>query len=237
MDPEIWILLSTAFTLGLLHTLLGPDHYLPFIAMSKSCKWSKRKTLMITSICGIGHILGSVLLGIIGVAIGISLNFIDTIESIRGEIASWALISFGFMYLVWGVKYAINKNKNIHWHSTNEGKIKFHSHKHLSDHLHPNNELKVANLTPWILFIIFVFGPCEVLIPLLIYPSQKLGYMELSLVIFVFGITTIITMNFMVFLSLSGLKLFNSLKLNNYYHALAGGVLLIGGILVQFFEL
>jgi len=31
---EITVLLATAASLGFIHTLIGPDHYLPFIVMS-----------------------------------------------------------------------------------------------------------------------------------------------------------------------------------------------------------
>ena len=44
MSPELMVLLVTAAFIGFLHTLLGPDHYLPFIVMGKAKKWSMLKT-------------------------------------------------------------------------------------------------------------------------------------------------------------------------------------------------
>ena len=60
-------------------------------------------------------------------------------------------------------------------------------HHHLPNFLIPKNlreikhqvshglEEKVdeTKLTPWVLFIIFVFGPCEVLIPMLFIPAVQ----------------------------------------------------------------
>lgn len=36
MTQELGILLITAVSIGFFHTLLGPDHYVPFIAMAKA---------------------------------------------------------------------------------------------------------------------------------------------------------------------------------------------------------
>jgi len=81
-----------------LHTLFGPDHYLPFIVMKKARNWSFAKTLSITIACGLGHVLSSVVLGLIGIAAGIALMKLEVFESFRGNIAAWALIGFGFAY-------------------------------------------------------------------------------------------------------------------------------------------
>ncbi len=65
MTTEIAILCGTAASIGLLHTLLGPDHYLPFIVMSRARRWTMTRTALITLACGIGHVLSSVLLGLV----------------------------------------------------------------------------------------------------------------------------------------------------------------------------
>ncbi len=67
---ELSILLVTAASLGFVHTLLGPDHYLPFIVLSKARQWSSSKTMWITFISGIGHVGSSVIIGMIGIALG-----------------------------------------------------------------------------------------------------------------------------------------------------------------------
>ena len=100
MNTDIYILSLTAASIGFIHTLIGPDHYLPFIMMAKAGKWSKNKTIWVTILCGIGHVLSSVVLGIVGIAAGIALDRLELIEGTRGEIAGWALISFGFLYMI-----------------------------------------------------------------------------------------------------------------------------------------
>ena len=56
MSTEFNILVISAASIGFLHTLLGPDHYLPFIVMGRARRWSLWKTGWITVACGIGHI-------------------------------------------------------------------------------------------------------------------------------------------------------------------------------------
>ncbi|MCX6832664.1 MAG: hypothetical protein NT028_11150, partial [candidate division Zixibacteria bacterium] len=69
---DLYLLAVTAASIGFIHTVAGPDHYIPFIVMAKARKWSMTKTTWITFLCGLGHIGGSVILGLIGVALGIA---------------------------------------------------------------------------------------------------------------------------------------------------------------------
>jgi sulfite exporter TauE/SafE len=104
MSTEINALILTAFSIGFFHTLFGPDHYLPFVMISWAKKWSAFKTACITFLCGLGHILSSVVLGLVGVALGIMVGKLEIIESFRGNIAAWLLIAFGLVYFVWGLR-------------------------------------------------------------------------------------------------------------------------------------
>ena len=101
MSPEILLLCGTAATIAFVHTILGPDHYLPFVAMAKSRQWSMGKAMRTTLVCGSGHIVGSVVLGFVGIYASIQLDALEWIEGFRGDVAAWALISFGLLYMVW----------------------------------------------------------------------------------------------------------------------------------------
>jgi len=215
MTNELTALIITAASIGFLHTLLGPDHYLPFVAISKAGNWSTSKTIFLTILCGVGHVLSSVVLGLIGIALGTAVAKLEFIESFRGDLAAWALIAFGLVYFVWGLKRAA---KNIH-----------HNHHH-----HDEAEKKKASLTPWILFIVFVLGPCEPLIPILMYPAAKSSLTGMIVVASVFGVVTITTMTAIVYALLSGTRLMAFPALEKYSHALAGFAILLCGIAIQF---
>ena len=71
MTPSgLAVIAGTAASIGFLHTLLGPDHYVPFIALAQSGRWALRKTALVTFLCGVGHVGSSVALGFAGIALG-----------------------------------------------------------------------------------------------------------------------------------------------------------------------
>ncbi len=205
MLNEFAILAGTAATIGFVHTILGPDHYLPFIVLSKARQWSSGKTAMITVLCGIGQVLSSVALGFIGIALGIAVFKLEAVESFRGELAAWFLIAFGFTYFIWGLHRAIRHRTHGHSHVHDDGEPHLHPHKHLGGHSHPHSS-ELGRLTPWVLFTIFVFGPCEPLIPLIMYPAAKNDMTSVVMVASIFGLTTIATMLSIVLASLYGLS-------------------------------
>ena len=171
MTQELGILIFTAVSIGFFHTLFGPDHYVPFIIMAKANKWSTIKTIWITVLCGIGHVGSSIILGFIGIGFGIAVSNLELAESIRGNIAGWLLIGFGLLYTIWGIRKAYRNKPHSHFHPHGDGSVHNHSHKHSEEHVHIHEHN--SDMTPWILFTIFVFGPCEPLIPILMYPAAQ----------------------------------------------------------------
>ncbi|KXK46279.1 MAG: hypothetical protein UZ05_CHB002002385 [Chlorobi bacterium OLB5] len=230
MNYEIYILSLTAASIGFFHTLIGPDHYLPFIMMAKAGKWSKIKTFWVTFSCGIAHVLSSVVLGFIGIAAGIALNELELIEGTRGELAGWALIAFGFAYMVWGIKKAYKNKPHSHIHVSGDGTYTTHSHHHHGEHVHAEEK---KSLTPWILFVVFVLGPCEPLIPILMFPAAQQSVIGLITVTAIFGAVTILTMLSVVFVSLWGINLLPLGKLERYTHALAGFAIFASGLAIN----
>ena len=243
------ILVLTAFSVGFLHTLLGPDHYVPFVAMARSNRWSKRKTLLITSICGAGHIVGSVVIGTFGILLGTVLFQLESIESIRSEGAAWLLIGFGLAYLTWGIIQAWRDVPHSHLHSHADGTVHNHLHKHDLDHRHLHDGVETqkdrvafkspSGAAPWILFLIFAFGPCEVLIPLLMYPAAEADLWTIVAVVASFSLATILTMVASVMLIVYGLSLvpvrqLKRINWHRYSQALAGLAVLLCGVLVKF---
>lgn len=236
MNQELVILLIAAASIGFFHTLFGPDHYLPFIVMSKARKWSMFKTAWLTVLCGLGHVGSSIVLGIIGVAFGLGISNIEIFESFRGNIAAWLFIAFGLGYMIWGIKRAIRNKPHTHIHVHSNGSEHVHEHIHGEEHLHVHKEEK-KNLTPWILFTIFVFGPCEPLIPILMYPAAKSSMMGMLMVTIVFSVVTILTMLSVVLISSYGIKFIPLGKMEKYSHAIAGATILLSGLGIQFLGL
>ncbi|MCJ7692199.1 MAG: sulfite exporter TauE/SafE family protein [Sedimentisphaerales bacterium] len=236
MTGELNALLITAASIGFFHTLLGPDHYLPFIMMSWARKWSILKTSVITFLCGVGHIASSVVLGFIGVSLGLAVRSLEVVESNRGDVAAWLLIGFGLAYFVWGVRRAWRNKPHTHTHLHIDNEHT-HEHGHAEEHVHMHEKASVLSITPWALFVIFVFGPCEPLIPILMYPAAKNSMFDVVLVTIVFGSVTIATMMAVVLLSIAGVSFTRLARLQRYSHAVAGATICLCGLAIVFLGL
>lgn len=241
-------LLVTALTVGVVHTLLGPDHYIPFIAMSKAGGWSWRKTLRITWLCGAAHVLSSVALGLFGVwsvrRMGVDaeniLARLTGIESVRGDLAGWLLLAFGLAYTVWGARRAIRSR--IEADPPVSAKYPAQRENHAPDEMPPaigtsDSHRKTAdiksNMTGWALFTVFVFGPCEPLIPLMMAPTALVGWERAALLALVFGVATVATMTVLVAAGVWGVSALKLPHLQRYAHATAGALVVACGIAIQ----
>jgi nickel/cobalt exporter len=237
MTSSITLLSITALSIGFLHTLLGPDHYLPFIVLSQAKKWSLKRTMIITFFCGIGHVLSSVILGFIGIAVGISVGKLVSIESFRGNIAAWLFIAFGLVYMIISIRNLVRKRKHTHSHFHFGGSKHNHEHDHNNEHVHVHEEENAVNTTPWILFLIFVFGPCEPLIPIVMYPAAQHNIPGVIIVSLLFSFVTIVTMLSIVLAFKLGLNRFNLKPVEKYSHLIAGTMIFVSGLAIVFLGL
>jgi sulfite exporter TauE/SafE len=236
MNDSIALLSVTAVSIGFFHTLLGPDHYLPFIVLSQAKKWSLKKTMVITFLCGLGHVLSSVILGLVGILVGVSVTKLVSVESFRGNIAAWLFIAFGLVYMIISIRNLIKKKKHSHSHYHIGGVKHYHHHNHQEEHTHIHQE-EVINTTPWILFLIFFFGPCEPLIPILMYPAAENNISGSIIVSILFSVVTIGTMMSIVLVFKLGISKINLKPIEKYSHLIAGAMIFLSGMAIQFLGL
>ena len=250
MADGISALALTALVIGATHTLLGPDHYLPFVFMARARGWSHTKTQLVTLACGLGHVVSSVALGALGIALGLAVARLESVEAARGNLAAWALIAFGLVYMAWGLRRAIRNQPHSHLHLHEDGSSHVHVHVHEEEHLHVHDAARVrtddragkerhttraaGSLAPWILFTIFILGPCEPLIPLLMYPAAQNSLAGVAFVAALYGAATLITMSATVFIASAGFERLPLGSLERYVHVVAGGAILACGLAIQF---
>jgi nickel/cobalt exporter len=241
-SPEALTLCGTAFTVGVVHTILGPDHYLPFVAMARAGGWTVPRTLAVTTACGLGHVVGSVAIGLVGLALGVAVMRLETLEAFRGDTAGWLLIGFGLAYFVWGLVRAFRSRSgghgHAHVHAHADGTVHAHEHTHHGEHLHVHAAAAQAGgsaavWAPWALFLLFAFGPCEPLIPLLMYPAAKASPWAVAGVVAAFTVATVGTMLAAVVVLRSGAHFVRLPKLDRFAHAFAGLAILACGVLVK----
>lgn len=116
------ILVGAVFAVGVLHTMV-PDHWAPIALLARQHKWSKRETRTAAFKAGVGHVVSTLLIGLLVWAAGVAFatkfgNAIDTISSI-------ALVGFGLWFAV--TAYIEMKHEHhSHPHAENEP----HRHDH-----------------------------------------------------------------------------------------------------------
>ncbi|HUP43688.1 MAG TPA: hypothetical protein VM599_10820, partial [Thermoanaerobaculia bacterium] len=155
-----------------------------------------------------------------------------------GEVAGWLLLGFGLAYAAWGLRRAHRRRPHRHWHGHGDGTVHDHEHGHLGSHAHVHDAPAAAapairSLTPWVLFVIFVFGPCEALIPVLMVPAAAESWGQVALVTAVFAGCTLGTMTAAVLLGQRGLARLPLGPAERYSHALAGFALAACGAAIE----
>lgn len=246
------VLLGTAVSVALLHTFVGIDHYLPFVVLGRARRWSVGRVARITALCGVGHVIGSIVLGSIGIALSAAIGTLEWVESVRGSLAAWGLIGFGLVYMSWALVRMKRNQRHEHVHAHSDGSVHKHEHDHHAEHLHPHrvrlavnrsdinppdalppDKREAASLTFWSVFVIFALGPCEPLIPVLMAPAVTHDWWLVFEVTSLFALVTIGTMTGMAVLGSLGLGLAPLDRVERYANVFAGGAIALSGLAIQ----
>jgi len=229
MNDVFLVLLATAATLGFVHTALGVDHSLPFIALAQARRWSLGRTLAITLGCGTLHVLSSVLIAGIGLGLGTAGQRLLAIEESRGAWAAWLLVALGFAYSA----VALWRSRVPSLPAQTEAAQTLPT---LSEPADPSSRgLDSKRLMP-ALFLVFAFGPCEVLLPLLMAGGVTLDWARGLAIAAVFSAATLSTMLGLVALGFVGTSRLSAHlgswtpRLRQHAHTLAGVTLLASGL-------
>jgi len=234
MDGFAWNLLLAAAGVALIHTLLGPDHYLPFVALARARGWTPRRAMGVAAACGGAHVLSSLLLGALILLGGRRFASVDALQALRGEWAAWGLVAFGIAYGLWGLRRAVRRGGGLRPHHHGE-----HLHLHLGgSRPHGHSHRRDTPWTFWALLLVFVVGPCEPLIPLLLMPSSRGRWALTAGTALLFALVTVATMVLLVRLALAGSARWSlPAGLQRFRHALAGVIVTCCGLAVLFLGL
>jgi len=135
-----YMLLSTAASLGVFHTVISIDHYVPFAVMSKANGWSYSRTMLIVFICGAGHVMSSLILGLCGIWLGSHISVLAGINDFREEAAAWFMLIFGLIYMIWGIYSAAGNKPHRHLHPGGAGIRRGHSDAHVHGDAHEHSD-------------------------------------------------------------------------------------------------
>ncbi len=206
----LFALAGAAVSVGSLHSL-APDHWLPFAALARAQAWPARKTALVTFLCGFGHVTVSALLGVLGLLFG--RQVFERIGQRMESVAGLLLIGFGLAYGLWGIRRAVGR------------RVHGHPHAHY-DHVHDP-----SRATAWSLFLLFSADPCVAVIPLL-FSAAPLGTGQTLAIVLLYEAATIGTMIPLVLSARAGAVRFRLPFLDRWGDAVAGGVIVVTGVVV-----
>ena len=237
MNPTILTTVAaTGFTVAFFHAAI-PTHWLPFVLVARTRKWSRAKTLLVTLFAGLGHVALTSLLGLAIAWFGFQL------DARLGAAFPWLtgglLIAIGFFYF---------------WRQWRGGGLRHHHllgghHRpseqcgHGHEHSHWEEELKDSALTSkagdWAaisgLFVMLTLSPCEGFLPVYLSGVQFgwRGFFILSLIL---AGGTLLGMLLFTWLTLVGLEKFEVRNFERYESALLGGLFSALGVLIIWLE-
>ena len=224
-EAGLALILTTVIT-ALVHTLI-PDHWLPFVLVSRAERWTVRRTLVLTAASGSLHVLVSLGLGLSLVLAGWGaeravMGLAETLQSLTG----WLLVSFGVVYMSWFLL------RGGHVHSF--GIHPHHDPKDPDPPRAPGSLLK--ELSGYTLTFIVGFNPCILVIPC-VYGAAQMSTATLAAVAAAFALFTVVPMVMVTRLGLKGTAGLTSPFLTRYGEALSGGLIALTGMVMLLVEI
>lgn len=210
MQHEIILLLVTAATVGLVHTVVAPDHYLPVVALARAGQWPVRKLIWVAAICGLGRVAAAVILGLLVVGVGATTEWFSNTGILEGKWSAWALIGLGLAYALYSWFRLANSKKQQHKQA----------------------RAGMSSMTPWLLFAVFILGPCKFVVLALVIPGLQYGWPTMLLIAGVFGLSAMFTMVGLVLLGYYGISFLPGGMLERHGHIAVGLLIALVGLVM-----
>jgi ABC-type nickel/cobalt efflux system permease component RcnA len=222
VEPTAVVFLAAACATAALHALI-PDHWLPFVLMGRSRKWSVAKTLGLASAGGLLHVCLAVALGVLTYRLGregaeaAARRLGETLE----VLSSLGLAAFGFLYggYSWYRERRHHPPNEEHSKEMGAARDPHHHHGHLLERWFG------GDLTGWSLVTVIGVSPCALAFPVLLASAASLGIGGVLLVATGFGVVTmLVTLAVTLIGSLSARKI--DFPFLSRYGDLIGGILI-----------
>ncbi len=204
--------LISAFIISLLHGFI-PGHWLPFLGLANKMGWSKATTMRYTSMAAFAHALGTILIGLtIALLTRFSVDSSESIKLIAGfhfnKVGASILIVLGFWFL-------------------------YRHHRHHHFHFPETEDKSQSKWVFWSIFLALFLSPCME-IEAYFLTLAPMGWPIIALLIVMYFTTTWLSMMGGIWIGYSGIKKWNSHKLEHNAGLITGFVMVLSGLLLFF---
>ena len=224
-STPVLLFLSSCAT-AVLHALI-PDHWLPFVLLSRAQRWGERRTAALTGLAGLLHVLVSFAVG--GATIALGATSARGLAERTGRsldfLSGLLLVIFGILYGTW----AHRREARVHGGATGQHPPRVHTHGHLLEHWF-HGTLSGATLV-----VIIGISPCALMVPVL-FAAAAHGTAAVLAAGLGFAICTIATMVGVTAFALRGMQRFDLPFLTRYGDLLSGMLIAGIGLLVMILE-
>ena len=223
----VLLFLSSCAT-AVLHALI-PDHWLPFVLLSRAQRWGERRTAALTGLAGLLHVLVSIAVG--GATIALGSTSARGLAERTGQsldfLGGLLLVIFGGLYGTW----AHLREARAHGGAPASGQDppRVHTHGHLLGHWF-HGTLGGATLV-----VIIGISPCALMVPVL-FTAAAHGAAAVLAAGLGFAICTIGTMVGVTAFALRGMQRFDLPFLTRSGDLLSGMLIAGMGLLVMILE-
>lgn len=221
-SPLFASILATGFAVAVLHGAM-PNHWLPFVLVGRRQGWSSPKAVAVTAIAGAGHVLATMLLGLVVVASGLA--FGDRVGPVLPFLAGGLLIALGIYYLV------RHGGGDGHLHLPFVGRL-----AHACGAPGEGTGAAVSDRTAVLgLFVFLALSPCEAFLPLYL-AGLRYGWQGFGALTLVLAAGAVGSMAGLTALSLAGSRRFGLKGVERYEGMILGAALCLLGVAVMVLE-
>jgi hypothetical protein len=135
ITTSVIVLLLAGASVAIFHVIL-PDHWMPIAVVARAQRWSTARTTRVAVWTGVGHVLGSIALGVVVMILGYGLKGILRLE---GPIVGIVLVLTGVGLFLWSLRQPGHSHPHPH------GATHDHDHAHTHDHHHEHTNLHEAD--------------------------------------------------------------------------------------------
>ncbi len=233
------LLIATVAAVGVLHTLV-PDHWAPIAVLARAQGWSRQRTAVAAAGAGLGHVVSTLLLGLLVWALGAAVAV--RYGTLVNHLAALALIAFG-AWIGWsGWREAHGASEHghdhvghAHLHRHGDGVEHVHFHQHHDPHVTPSGGAAVmhehSHAVAGRSALLLILGSSPMIEGLpAFFAASTYGVPLLALMAVVFALSTIVTYVAVSVAAIAGMERVAFGPLERYGEALSGAVVALVGV-------
>ena len=208
------------------HAVL-PDHWLPLAVVGRARRYSLARVARLSTLAGLAHVLVSVILG--GVIVAVGLQFRGSVESAQSTIVGSILIATAVLLML----LEVTGRGHRHAHGSDRVDVEdhMHDHSHVHGHSQPHAESQPRSLIPFMVSFGAAASPDLTILPVFLAATAAgVGTAIGSLA--VFAVVTVATFVLLTLAATVGGYQLRARWLEKGGNLLTAGLLLVLGALV-----